>query len=214
MKKLCISQPMIDKTDEEIFLERQLAIKKVEDYLGEEVTLIDSFMQGVPHDSNPLYYLSKSLEKLSEADIIYFCRDWTSYRGCTLEHAAAVAYNIPILLYADNDDKVKEMINMDNKKFLSTCYVLVANYYNEHKDKSDNSPNITTDDVYVVWLSKTLGNNKALLSTCIPDGMYYEITYNGEKNEFYFDAYKKWENKCISGSDAADQLENYTSDPR
>ena len=44
--------------------------------------------------------------------------------------------------------------------------------------------------------------------------MYYEITYNGEKNEFYFDAYKKWENKCISGSDAADQLENYTLDPR
>lgn len=49
---------------------------------------------------------------------------------------------------------------------------------------------ITTNDVYVVWLNRTLQNNKALLSTTISDGMYYEVTYNGDKNELYFDAYK------------------------
>ena len=56
---------------------------------------------------------------------------------------------------------------------------------------------VTVHDVYVVWSCKTLQNNKALLSTTVPDGMYYELTYNGDKNELYFDAYKKWENRCI-----------------
>lgn len=49
----------------------------------------------------------------------------------------------------------------------------------------------------MVWCCKTLQNNKALLSTTLFDGMYYEITYNGDKEEAYFDAYKKWENKTI-----------------
>ena len=63
-------------------------------------------------------------------------------------------------------------------------------------DKTDNKQ-ITEDDVYVVWSCKTLQNNKALLSTTLYDGMYYELTYNGCKKELYFDAYKKFENKCI-----------------
>ncbi|KRM06976.1 hypothetical protein FC89_GL000285 [Liquorilactobacillus ghanensis DSM 18630] len=46
-----------------------------------------------------------------------------------------------------------------------------------------------------MWLSKTLQNNKALLSTALNDGMYYEATFNGDKNELYLDAYKKFENK-------------------
>ena len=53
-------------------------------------------------------------------------------------------------------------------------------------------------DVFVVWSCKTLQNNKALLSTTLFDGMYYELTYNGDKKELYFDAYKKFENKCIN----------------
>lgn len=53
------------------------------------------------------------------------------------------------------------------------------------------------DDVYVVWYCKTLQNQKALLSTPRPDGMYYECTYNGDKDELYFDACKKFENHCI-----------------
>lgn len=56
---------------------------------------------------------------------------------------------------------------------------------------------MTTDEVYVVWYSKSLKNHKALLSTTVCDGMYYELTYNGEKDELYMDAYKKWENICI-----------------
>ena len=82
---------------------------------------------------------------------------------------------------------------MNEKIFLDFCKEQVANYTNEHLDKSDNKQ-ITKDDVFMVWCCKTLQNNKALLSTTLFDGMYYEITYNGDKDEAYIDAYKKWEN--------------------
>lgn len=85
---------------------------------------------------------------------------------------------------------------MDSQKFIDKCKEIVAEYANNHLDKSDNKE-ISTDDVYVVWNCKTLQNNKALLSTNLFDGMYYELTLNGDKQEIYFDAYKKWENKCI-----------------
>ena len=85
---------------------------------------------------------------------------------------------------------------MNEKVFIKFCKKQVVNYTNEHLDKSDGKT-ITEDDVYVVWLCKTLQNNKALLSTRLFDGMYYEITYNGDKDEAYIDAYKKWENYKI-----------------
>ena len=71
------------------------------------------------------------------------------------------------------------------------------NTLTEKKEKTDIIPEMKAEDVYVVWYSKTLQNHKALLSTPVSDGMYYEITYNGDRNELYFDAYKKWENICI-----------------
>ena len=85
---------------------------------------------------------------------------------------------------------------MDNRKFIELAIKAVVDYFNGRADKSDRKT-ITPEDVYVVWSCKTLGNNKALISTNVSDGMYYEITYNGAKSEIYFDAYKKWENKCI-----------------
>ena len=86
------------------------------------------------------------------------------------------------------------MIQMNEKDFIKKCRELVKQYALEHLDKSDNIPEF---DVFVAWNVKVLQNNKALLSTTLFDGMYYEITYNGDKQEFYFDAYKKFENKCI-----------------
>ena len=85
---------------------------------------------------------------------------------------------------------------MDSKKFIKLCIDEVVKYTNEHLDKTDKKQ-ITKDDVFVVWSCKTLQNNKALLSTNISDGMYYELTYNGDKNELYLDAYKKWQNVKI-----------------
>lgn len=85
---------------------------------------------------------------------------------------------------------------MGSKEFLELCKTEIVKYFNDNADKTDNKE-ITVNDVYDVWYCKTLQNHKALLSTTVSDGMYYELTYNGDKNELYFDAYKKWKNKCI-----------------
>ena len=86
---------------------------------------------------------------------------------------------------------------MGSKEYIQFCKEQVVEYFNSRADKTDKNGSITTDDVFVVWYCKTLQNHKALLSTTVADGMYYEITYNGDKREAYLDAYKKWENKCI-----------------
>ena len=83
---------------------------------------------------------------------------------------------------------------MDFSNFQDLCKEKVVDYFNSRVDKTDNLK-ITKDNVFVVWYCKTLQNAKALLSTNVSDGMYYELTYNGDKNELYLDAYKKWENK-------------------
>ena len=84
---------------------------------------------------------------------------------------------------------------MENDKFLNLCKEKIVEYFNSRSDITD-KVTITSDNVFVVWSCKILQNNKALLSTTISDGMYYELTYNGDKDELYFDAYKKWQNIC------------------
>ena len=78
---------------------------------------------------------------------------------------------------------------MDNK-----VIEIVRNYILEHLDKSNPTPEF---EVYTVWKSKALQNWKYLLSSTLNDGMYYELTYNGDKEEWYLDAYKKFENRVI-----------------
>ena len=78
---------------------------------------------------------------------------------------------------------------MDNK-----ALQIVRDYVYEHLDKSDNEPQF---EVFIVWKSKILQNWKWLISTTLYDGMYYELTYNGDKQEFYLDAYKKFENRVV-----------------
>lgn len=85
---------------------------------------------------------------------------------------------------------------MGNKEFIELITKETVKYTNQHIDKTDKTA-ITENDVFIVWSCKTLQNHKALVSTTVSDGMYYEFTYNGDKKELYMDAYKKWENKCI-----------------
>ena len=77
----------------------------------------------------------------------------------------------------------------------------VFKYVKSHLDVTDKDVNFTESDVYIVWACKTLQNWKALISTTLPDGMYYECTYNGDKEEMYLDAYKKFENVGIKMED-------------
>ena len=84
---------------------------------------------------------------------------------------------------------------MGNNEFISLAKKKVVEYVNKHLDKSDNFT-IKEEDVYVVWSCKTLQNNKALVSTNLFDGIYYELTYNGDREELYLDAYKKLDNVC------------------
>lgn len=87
------------------------------------------------------------------------------------------------------DSSVRKEQNMDNK-----VIEIVRSYIVDHLDKSDKMPEF---DVLVVWKCKALQNWKYLLSSTLFDGMYYEMTYNGDKKEWYLDAYKKFENRCI-----------------
>ena len=97
MKRLFISQPMRDKTDEEILAERERAIESAKKHLGEEVEVIDSFFKDAPHDAKPLWYLAKSLELLATADVAYFCKNWDKYRGCKIENTCAIEYGIDVI---------------------------------------------------------------------------------------------------------------------
>ena len=98
MKKLFISQPMRGKTNEEILATREKAIASAERELGEKVEVIDSFFKGVPTEANPLWYLAKSLELLSMADVAYFTKGWEEARGCRIENICAIEYGIELVI--------------------------------------------------------------------------------------------------------------------
>ena len=98
MKKLFISQPMRGKTNEEIMEVREKAIASAERELGEKVEAIDSFFKDAPVDANPLWYLAKSLELLSTADVAYFAKGWEEARGCRIENACAIEYGIELVI--------------------------------------------------------------------------------------------------------------------
>jgi hypothetical protein len=96
--KVFISQPMVDKTDEVIKEERVRAIKKIkEQYPNEDIEIVDSFFEGAPHDAKPLWFLGKSIQLLSTANLAYFIGEWRKYRGCKAENYLAKEYGITTL---------------------------------------------------------------------------------------------------------------------
>lgn len=99
MKRLFISQPMRGKTINEILAVRFRAIEEAERILGEQVDPIDSFFSDEPVNAKPLWYLGKSLQLMSEADVVYFAPGWEYARGCKIEHQAAVEYCIDRIEY-------------------------------------------------------------------------------------------------------------------
>lgn len=93
--KVFISQPMRDKTKAEIASERKQAeISLKERFPNEEIEIIDNYFENAPDGVKPLYFLAKSLELLSTADLAYFIGDWRIYRGCLIELNVALQYGI------------------------------------------------------------------------------------------------------------------------
>ena len=99
MKKLFISQPMRDKSNEQIEAEHDRAVEAVKKHFNDNnVEIIDSFFKDAPHEAKPLWFLGKSFELLSTADIAYFVKGWNEYRGCKMEHMAATEYGIDVIV--------------------------------------------------------------------------------------------------------------------
>ena len=107
MKKIFISQPMRDKTDEQIKAIREAVKKYVFNKYDDDVTIIDSFFENAPHDARPLWFLGKSFELLSTADLAVFVDNWNEYRGCVMENEACKRYGI-------------DFITVDSKSLLET----------------------------------------------------------------------------------------------
>ena len=80
-----ISQPMANKTKDEILAER----KHIVSFLPEGTDVIDTFLDT---DDSPLVCLGKSLEMMDKADVVVFAEGWHMSRGCVIEHEAAVRY--------------------------------------------------------------------------------------------------------------------------
>lgn len=99
MINVFISQPMSDKTNEEIKLERERCIEFVKKEFVEDINVIDSFFENSPHDEKPLWFLAKSLELLSTADLAVFCKGWNKYRGCQIENLCCSKYEIRKLYF-------------------------------------------------------------------------------------------------------------------
>ena len=134
--------------------------------------------------------LEKQLDILKNELISYFCSEY----GDTLSEARN---KVNSLL---KDYKMNGGIMMDTYEFEKVCKNAIINYYKDNGEITDNVE-LNIENVYVVWLCKALQNMKALLSTTLYDGMYFECTYNGDKNELYLDAYKKWKNIKIEKKD-------------
>ena len=76
---------------------------------------------------------------------------------------------------------------MDNNIFLEKAKKCVEHTTNE----------VLAEEMYIVWFCKTLQNWKALISTDVINGVYWEVTHNGDKNETYVDTYNKSSNICV-----------------
>lgn len=94
-----ISQPMNGLTDEQIEAVRNKAIAELQNGGYEVVNTFfkEGFKTGYIPSNKPVYYLAKSLEMMSQCNVVYFCKGWEYARGCKMEHEVAIAYGIPVL---------------------------------------------------------------------------------------------------------------------
>jgi len=104
MKKAMLSQPMNGKSDEEIVATREKAIKFLEEKGFEIINTLftDAWYHKEAMETRgviqiPLCFLAQALDTMSRCHAIYFCKDWEKFRGCKIEHDAAIAYGLEVL---------------------------------------------------------------------------------------------------------------------
>jgi hypothetical protein len=101
------------------------------------------------------------------------------------------------LIFSSCSRSVKKIEVTMLETFQEKAIRLVFEYVKARLEKTDTHVEFSKDQVYVVWFVKVLQNWKVLISTTLPDGMYYEVTFNGDKYETYIDAYKKFDNVLV-----------------
>lgn len=135
MKKLFVSVPMKGRTEEEIKASIQKMKKIAEIYEGEELELIDSYIEdNPPKDNNEdVWYLGESLKKLAQADVFVGIDDVWDWSGCYIENEVAARYeikkySIPAEYAIENYNELVNKLNqvscdrnIRNVK-LKTCY--------------------------------------------------------------------------------------------
>ena len=105
--RVFISQPMLNRTNEEIEQERNEAIKNIKKDLKplakeKEIIIIDSFFKSVLHEAKPLWFLGEAIKLMSDADAVVFLNKWESARGCQIEMQCAVKYSKQIFIYQED----------------------------------------------------------------------------------------------------------------
>ena len=99
MQKSMIELPKKGKSEEVIMAERKQSIEKAKKEIGDDVNIIETyFPENAPANSvEGLYYLGKSIQLLSTADIAYFAPGWKDARGCKIENTCAKEYGIKVI---------------------------------------------------------------------------------------------------------------------
>lgn len=141
-----------------------------------------------------------SLENLFDPDTIEEMRIYAEECAALAQVEASYGTGTAQQKLYELERKAEGEIKMNNDAMMNRAKQLVVDYFNKHVEVTDGKK-LTIEDVFIVWFSKTLQNWKALVSTTVSDGMYYEITHNGDKGETYIDAYKKWDNICVADGD-------------
>lgn len=95
--KVFISQPMLGKTKDEILKDRERIKKYMEDTYKEPIEIIDSYItEEVPETvtNSGVWYMAKSLELMSKADLVFFAKDFRKGKGCIIEFVIASSYEM------------------------------------------------------------------------------------------------------------------------
>lgn len=81
---------------------------------------------------------------------------------------------------------------LHENEFRKRAKKAVVEYWNAHRTLPHKFKEIKTSDVYIVWQVKAIQNSKALLGVKVKDdGLYFEVTWNGDSSELYLDVYRK-----------------------